>query len=184
LSSPPRRDRHPIAPSFALSLLGDAFGLMIWLPIPERERHRQHRVGPKLPADRRIFKPAVWRAIMRESAATNFWTSRLRRLEQGVRLAEHRTVVLDWLNADPNVTLDAVAEKLAKVSTRATPSEADGVHQPKQHVKQPYRPLADQGLLETNEFAALVEFAKDKAAAFDLPRESYGPRTRTTWSAC
>jgi hypothetical protein len=95
----------------------------------------------------------------------------LRRLEQGVRLAEHRTVVLDWLRADPSLTLDAVAAKLAKVSTRATSSEADGVHQAKQYVKQLYRSLADQGLLETNEFAALVEFAKDKAAAFDLPRE-------------
>jgi hypothetical protein len=95
----------------------------------------------------------------------------LRGLEQGVRLAEHRTVVLDWLRADPSLTLDAVAAKLAKVSTRAAPSEADGVHQAKQYVKQLYRSLADQGLLETNEFAALVEFAKDEAAAFDLPRE-------------
>ncbi len=34
LSTPPRRDRHPIAPRVALSLLGDALGLMIWLPIP------------------------------------------------------------------------------------------------------------------------------------------------------
>jgi hypothetical protein len=66
----------------------------------------------------------------------------LRRLEQGLRLAEHRAVVLDWLRADPNLTLDAVAEKLARVSTRAMPSEAD-----------------------------LVRFAQDKAADFDLPRE-------------
>jgi hypothetical protein len=38
LSSPPRRDRHPIAPSIALSLLGDALGQMIWsrgLAVPE-----------------------------------------------------------------------------------------------------------------------------------------------------
>src|SRR5579862_3207168 len=48
----------------------------------------------------------------------------LRRLEQGLRLAEHRVVVLEWLRADPRLTLDAVAEKLAQVSTRAMPSEA------------------------------------------------------------
>jgi hypothetical protein len=95
----------------------------------------------------------------------------LRRLEQGLRLAEHRAVVLDWLRADPSLTLDAVAEKLAQVSTRAMPSEADRVHQAKQYVKQLYRSLADQGLLDANEFAALVRFARDKSAAFELPRE-------------
>jgi predicted nucleotidyltransferase len=95
----------------------------------------------------------------------------LRRLEQGLRLAEHRAVVLEWLRADPSLTLDAVAEKLAKVSTRVMPSEADGVHQAKQYVKQLYRSMADQGLLESNEFSALVRFAREKAADFDLPRE-------------
>lgn len=95
----------------------------------------------------------------------------LRRLEQGLRLAEHRAVVLEWLHDDPTLTLDAVAEKLAKLSTRAMPSEADRVHQAKQYVKQLYRSLADQGLLDANEFAALVRFAREKAADFDLPRE-------------
>jgi predicted nucleotidyltransferase len=95
----------------------------------------------------------------------------LRRLEQGLRLAEHRAVVLEWLRADPTLTLDEVAAKLAKVSARATPSEADGIHQAKQYIKQLYRSLADQGLLEANEFAALVRFAEEKSADFDLPRE-------------
>ena len=95
----------------------------------------------------------------------------LRRLEQGLRLAEHRTVVLEWLRADPTLTLDAVAEKLAKVSPRAAPTEADGVHQAKQYVKQLYRSLADQGLLDGNEYTALVRFAQDRSADFDLPRE-------------
>jgi predicted nucleotidyltransferase len=95
----------------------------------------------------------------------------LRRLEQGLRLAEHRAVVLEWLRDDPALTLDAVAEKLARVSTRAMPSEADRVHQAKQYVKQLYRSMADQGLLDTNEFAALVRFARDKSADFELPRE-------------
>ena len=95
----------------------------------------------------------------------------LRRLEQGLRLAEHRAVVLEWLRTDPTLTLDAVAEKLARVSTRAMPSEADRVHQAKQYIKQLYRSLADQGLLDANEFAALVRFAQDRSADFDLPRE-------------
>jgi hypothetical protein len=95
----------------------------------------------------------------------------LRRLEQGLRLAEHRGVVLEWLRADPTLTLDAVAEKLALVSTRAMPTEADRVHQAKQYIKQLYRSLADQGLLDANEFAALVRFAQHRAADFDLPRE-------------
>jgi predicted nucleotidyltransferase len=95
----------------------------------------------------------------------------LRRLEQGLRLAEHRAVVLEWLRADPTLSLDALAAKLAAVSTRAMPSEADRIHQAKQYVKQLYRSMADQGLLEANEFAALVRFARDKSADFDLPRE-------------
>jgi predicted nucleotidyltransferase len=95
----------------------------------------------------------------------------LHRLEQGLRLAEHRAVVLDWLRADPDLSLDAVAERLAKVSTRAMPTAADRTHQAKQYVKQLYRSLHDQGLLDTCEFSALVRFARDKSADFELPRE-------------
>jgi predicted nucleotidyltransferase len=95
----------------------------------------------------------------------------LQRLEQGLRLAEHRAVILEWLRADATLTLDAVAEKLAAVSTRAMPSQADRVHQAKQYVKQLYRSLADQGLLDANEFSSLVKFAQNKAADLDLPRE-------------
>src|SRR5207244_4841167 len=93
------------------------------------------------------------------------------RLEQGLRLAELRAVVLDWLRADTSLTLDAVAARLANVSTRVMPTEADRVHQAKQYIKQLYRSLADQGLLDANEFAALVRFAQEKSADFDLPRE-------------
>ncbi|MBI2393913.1 MAG: nucleotidyltransferase domain-containing protein [Deltaproteobacteria bacterium] len=95
----------------------------------------------------------------------------LHRLEQGLRLAEHRAVVLEWLRDDPTLTLDAIAERLSKVSTRVMPTEADRVHQAKQYVKQLYRSLADQGVIESNDFASLVRFAADRAADFDLPRE-------------
>ena len=87
----------------------------------------------------------------------------LRRLEQGARLAEHRAVVLDWLRQEPGLSLDRVAEKLA--------AAAGSAHQAKQYVKQLYRSMHDQGLLDANEFTALVRFARDHAASFDLPRE-------------
>lgn len=95
----------------------------------------------------------------------------LHRLAQGLRLAEHRTVVLEWLRSDPTLTLDQVAERLSRVSTRAMPTEADRLHQAKQYIKQLYRSLADQGILESNEFAALVRFARERSADFELPRE-------------
>jgi hypothetical protein len=95
----------------------------------------------------------------------------LRRLEQGLRLAEHRTTVLDWLREDPELTLDALANKLALISTRAAPTMEDRVHQAKQYIKQLYRSMHDQGLLDANEFAALLRFARDKSADFELPRE-------------
>lgn len=95
----------------------------------------------------------------------------LRRLEQGMRLAGHRSVVLDWLRDEPTLTLDAVAERLARSSAEGGSSDADGLHRAKQHVKQLYRSLADQGLLEANEFAALVRFARDGSRDLELPRE-------------
>src|SRR5262249_9063975 len=86
--------------------------------------------------------------------------------------ASHRALVLEWLRADPDLSLDAVAERLARISPQVTPSEADAIHQAKQYIKQLYRSLSDQGLLEGAEFAALVRFARDASnASFDLPRE-------------
>jgi len=79
----------------------------------------------------------------------------LRRLEQGLRLANHRGTILDWLREDPSLTLDAVGERLGN----------------KEYVKQLYRSMFDQGLLEANDFASLVRFAKDKSATFELPRD-------------
>ncbi len=95
----------------------------------------------------------------------------LERLKQGMRLAEHRAVVLEWLRADPSLALDEVAERLATTAGRAAPTHADAVHQAKQYVKQLYRSLADQGLIPASEFAALATFARESAHEFDLPRE-------------
>ena len=95
----------------------------------------------------------------------------LRRLEQAQRLAEHRAVVLEWLRGENAPGLDEVAARLAKLSTRASPSEADAVLQAKQYVKQLYRSLFDQGLLEAADFASLVVFARGASAELELPRE-------------
>jgi hypothetical protein len=95
----------------------------------------------------------------------------LRRLEQSSRLAEHRSLVLDWLRADPSLSLDGVSSRLAAAALDSADSDADRLHRAKQYVKQLYRSLHDQGLLDANEFAALVRFARDQAAAFELPRE-------------
>ena len=98
----------------------------------------------------------------------------LRRLEQGQRLAEHRATVLEWLRERDErsaPSLDEVAARLARLSPRAAPSDADAVLQAKQYVKQLYRSLFDQGLLDGADFASLVRFARDSSVGLELPRE-------------
>lgn len=97
--------------------------------------------------------------------------AQLRRLEQHARLAEHRGLVLEWLRLDPSMTLDGVAERLVGASGALAGTPAEQVHQARQWIKQLYRSLADQGLLDGNEFAALARFAATRAHEFDLPRE-------------
>jgi hypothetical protein len=76
--------------------------------------------------------------------------------------------LLDWLRADPSLDLDAVARKLATV---VPGPEAERVGRAKDYVKQLYRSMADQGLLEANDFASLVQFASERSTDFALPRE-------------
>ena len=64
-----------------------------------------------------------------------------------------------------------MAERLARASPRAAPTEADAVLQAKDYVKQLYRSLHDQGLLASRDYPALVRFARERAADFDLPRD-------------
>lgn len=99
-------------------------------------------------------------------------TSQLDKLSQNIRLVKHRADVLDWLRREPSLTLDRVAEKLAKISPRANATEADAHLAAKQYIKQLYRSMHDQGLLPRNEFDALVEFAtSNEATGLELPRE-------------
>jgi len=86
--------------------------------------------------------------------------SQLGKLARSARLAEHRGLVLDWLKEDPAPNLDEVAERLAAISPRPAPTPADAILGAKESVKQLYRSLQDQGLLDANDFAALVRFAR------------------------
>ncbi len=101
--------------------------------------------------------------------------SQLRRLEQSARLAEHRTVVLEWLRADPTLSLDTIAQRLAHAtfgaSEQASTGNADALHRAKEYVKQLYRSMHDQALLPANDFASLVSYAQEADPSFELPRE-------------
>jgi hypothetical protein len=86
--------------------------------------------------------------------------SQLGKLTRSARLAEHRGLVLDWLKSDPSPGLDEVARRLATVSPRAHASAADALLASKEYVKQLYRSLFDQGLLDANDFPALIRYAR------------------------
>jgi hypothetical protein len=97
--------------------------------------------------------------------------AQLRRLEQSLRLAEHRATVLEWLRKGEARTLDEVAARLAAMSSRAAPTQTDAVHAAKLYLKNLYRSMHDQGLLDAADFASLARFARNEAPRFDLPRE-------------
>ncbi|HSN14942.1 MAG TPA: UDP-phosphate N-acetylglucosaminyl 1-phosphate transferase, partial [Anaeromyxobacteraceae bacterium] len=82
------------------------------------------------------------------------------KLSRSARLAEHRGLVLDWLKEDPPPGLDTVAARLAAISPRPAPTTADGLLAAREYVKQLYRSLFDQGLLDANDFGALVRYAR------------------------
>ena len=86
--------------------------------------------------------------------------SQLSKLSSAHRLAEHRDLVLQWLTEEPAPTLDEVAARLARISPRQAPSEADALLQAKTYIKQLYRSLSDQGLIEANDFKALERYAR------------------------
>ncbi|MBN8467234.1 nucleotidyltransferase domain-containing protein [Corallococcus exiguus] len=86
--------------------------------------------------------------------------SQLDKLTRSQRLAEHRDLLLAWLCEEPTPDLDEVARRLAAVSPRASPTPEDAVLAAKTYVKQLYRSLWDQGLLASNDFAALTAYAR------------------------
>lgn len=97
--------------------------------------------------------------------------SQLQRLVQARRLAEHRGAVLEWLREDPAPTLDQVAARLALASPKTAPTEADRILQAKEYIKQLYRSLHDQGLMESRDYPSLVRFAREQAPDLTLARD-------------
>ncbi|MHB8874622.1 MAG: hypothetical protein ACYC8T_13115 [Myxococcaceae bacterium] len=86
--------------------------------------------------------------------------SQLDKLSSTQRLAQHRDLVLDWLGEDPAASLDQVAARLAHVSPRKAPREADAVNQARTYIKQLYRSMSDQGLIDANDFESMKRYAQ------------------------
>jgi len=92
-----------------------------------------------------------------------------KRLRQSLRLAEHRGQVLDWLRAEPGLSLDEVADRLV-AHTPAGEARPDRARA-RDYLKQLYRSLYDQGLLTANSFVGLAELAGRAHLELELPRE-------------
>lgn len=86
--------------------------------------------------------------------------SQLEKLSRSQRLAEHRDLLLEWLCEEPAPLLDEVARRLAQITPRPAPTAEDAVLAAKTYVKQLYRSLWDQGLLDSNDFDALTRYAR------------------------
>jgi hypothetical protein len=80
--------------------------------------------------------------------------SQLDKLSASQRLAEHRDLVLGWLCEEPAPSLEALAGRLAAAE------KSDDTHAMRVRLKQLYRSLWDQGLLETNDLAGLTAYAR------------------------
>jgi hypothetical protein len=94
--------------------------------------------------------------------------SQLDRLEHNQRLAEHRATVVEWLRADPELTLDAAAERLATSATVAAPSRKDAIVRARDYLKQLYRSLYDQGVIAANDWVSMRAVA---SLELELPRD-------------
>lgn len=133
---------------------------MLWVP----QRRMSDPIGQWLVDAREAFvSQAIYGSFGRYALA------QAKRLRQSLRLAEHRGRVLDWLRAEPSLSLDAVAQRLAD----ATDEDGDrpDAKRARDYVKQLYRSLYDQGLLQANSFAGLAELAGRAHLELELPRE-------------
>ncbi len=97
--------------------------------------------------------------------------SQLGKLARSARLAEHRGLVLDWLRESPAPDLDAIAVRLAAISPRPAPTKADAILAAKEYVKQLYRSLHDQGIIDANDFVSLVRYARQGGKQPEPARE-------------
>lgn len=133
---------------------------MLWVP----ELLSAHPLGAELRAAREAF---VSRQIY--GSFGRYAVAQSRKLGKSLRLAEHRALVLDWLVADPEAKLDAIAARLAEAVQQG--GDKPDSQRAKQYLKQLYRSLHDQGLLSACSFVALAEFARTRPPDLELPRE-------------
>jgi hypothetical protein len=120
-----------------------------------------------VPSVRSLDEVGAWVLEAREAFVSkqlfgSFGRYALRQLDsltKSARLAEHRDTVLDWLRATPTLSLDEVARRLAAISPREHATPAEGLLAAKTYVKQLTRSLSDQGLIGSNDFAALKAWA-------------------------
>jgi hypothetical protein len=96
--------------------------------------------------------------------------SQLKKLRRSMRLTEHREIVLAWLREDPKLSLDAAAMRLCESAEIIAPSEADRHAMAKEHLKQLYVSLFDQGILQERNFDALRAYAFTEPDFSELPR--------------
>ncbi|HZJ70261.1 MAG TPA: nucleotidyltransferase domain-containing protein, partial [Planctomycetota bacterium] len=97
--------------------------------------------------------------------------SQAKKLRQSLLLAEHRSLLLAWLAAAPDTTLDQAAVRLADATGISAPSQADRLLRAREYIKQLYRSLHDQALIAEANFAGLVDLAQRGGAELELPRE-------------
>lgn len=105
--------------------------------------------------------------------------SQLDKLVRSQRLAQHREAVLDWLRAEPGLTLDAVAARLAARSPRPASTPAQVQLAAKEYLKQLCRSLADQGLLAVADLDSLRRYALDGGA---VPAEARELRPKNAYN--
>jgi len=121
-----------------------------------------------LPSARPVDEMGEWLLLERNAFVSKaifgsfgrYAMSQLEKLSRSQRLAEHRDLLLAWLCEEPLPELDEVARRLAEISPRSAPSPEDAILAAKTYVKQLYRSLWDQGLLEANDFEALTRYAR------------------------
>lgn len=137
---------------------------MLWVP----ERIAVHELGQALLDARQAFvSQQIYGSFGRYAVAQS------RKLSKSLRLATHRGLVLDWLVADPQAGLDEIAARLAAAvhEDQGRREPKPDVHRAKQYLKQLYRSLHDQGLLDACSFDALASFARTRPPDLELPRE-------------
>lgn len=93
--------------------------------------------------------------------------SQLDRLEHNQRLADHRSMILGWLAADPALSLDDAAARLAASAAIAAPTAKDAMLRGRDYIKQLYRSLYDQGALTSNDWPSLIAYAQREARGDD-----------------